>query len=391
MKVRLTQIDGKLPNLALMKLAHWHRAGGDEVHFTRRIADDDLIEWEPQQWGKVYGSAIFASSAARVARFRKNFPSAIVGGTWNTADNRTVEELIEAQEYEHYDYSICDREKFMISHGIGRPREVRIGFSASIGFTQRGCRLKCGFCVVPKKEGRPRSVNTIADIWRGDPHPRHLHLLDNDFFGQPREQWQARVREIIDGKFRVCLNQGINIRMVDEEAAEAIHAMGYWDDNFVRRRLYTAWDNIGDEERFFRGVDTLERAGIKPSHLLVYMLIGYDKRETWERLFYRWKRMADRRILAYPMVYGERGRTLPAGTLQPTMVRNFPVIENPGDTRLQARTLGQFQRYVVARYYTAKDPITKEPTPFERFDRVEWLRGKAARAHEASDQYEMAW
>jgi hypothetical protein len=30
-------------------------------------------------------------------------------------------------------------------------------------------------------------VNRIAEIWRGAPYPRHLHLLDND--GQPREQW----------------------------------------------------------------------------------------------------------------------------------------------------------------------------------------------------------
>lgn len=35
--VRLTQIDGALPNLALMKLAHWHRAKGDTVTLTRQI------------------------------------------------------------------------------------------------------------------------------------------------------------------------------------------------------------------------------------------------------------------------------------------------------------------------------------------------------------------
>jgi hypothetical protein len=33
--VRLTQIDGALPNLALMKLAHWHLAQGDAVTVTR--------------------------------------------------------------------------------------------------------------------------------------------------------------------------------------------------------------------------------------------------------------------------------------------------------------------------------------------------------------------
>jgi hypothetical protein len=35
MRVRLTQIDGKLPNLALMRLASWHRTRGNEVVFTR--------------------------------------------------------------------------------------------------------------------------------------------------------------------------------------------------------------------------------------------------------------------------------------------------------------------------------------------------------------------
>jgi hypothetical protein len=33
--VRITQLDGKLPNLALMRLAAFHRARGDDIHFTR--------------------------------------------------------------------------------------------------------------------------------------------------------------------------------------------------------------------------------------------------------------------------------------------------------------------------------------------------------------------
>jgi hypothetical protein len=37
MRIRLTQIDGKLPLLPLMKLAPYHRAHGDEVHFTRHV------------------------------------------------------------------------------------------------------------------------------------------------------------------------------------------------------------------------------------------------------------------------------------------------------------------------------------------------------------------
>jgi hypothetical protein len=312
LKVRLTQIDGKLPNLALMKLAHWHRERGDEVHFTKHV---ERGMFEPD-YDRVYASAIFSYSAGKVGRLHSEFPAAIVGGTWNTADGTTIEQQVGVGDYERYDYSIYP------------------GFDASIGFTQRGCRLKCGFCVVPRKEGKPRSVNTVADIWRGGRWPKHLHLLDNDFFGQ--DHWCERIAEIRDGGFKVCLNQGINIRMIDDAAAAALASIPYYDDAFKVRRLYTAWDNIGDEERFFRGVATLERHGIPPSHLLVYMLVGYDKRETWERVFYRFNKMTALNIRPYPMIYGDRNRGLPTGS---------------SNRRLERRTLGEFQRWAVRRAY----------------------------------------
>lgn len=315
MIVRLTQIDGKLPNLALMKLAHWHRAHGDEVHLTKHVRRDML---EPT-YGRVYGSAIFSYSGDRVREFLEEFPDAVVGGTWTLADTTTVEQQLGIDgDYERYDYSIYPR------------------FSASIGFTQRGCRLRCGFCVVPAKEGKPRSVNAIGDIWRGEPHSKHLHLLDNDFFGQPREQWRARLQEVRDGGFRICLNQGINIRVIDEEAAEALASVAYYDDGFKARRLYTAWDNLKDERIFLRGVERLERAGIPPTHLLVYMLVGYDPAETWDRVFYRFNRMVALGIRPYPMIYGDRVRTLPLGGC------NEPVAH---------RTLGEFQRWVIRKAY----------------------------------------
>lgn len=323
MMVRLTQIDGKLPNLALMKLAHFHHDRGDQINFTKHV---ERGMFEPA-YQRVYGSAIFSFSVDRVQRFRAQFPEALVGGTHNISDNVTVEQALGIAEHEHYDYSIYPT------------------FDASIGFTQRGCRLKCGFCVVPKKEGKPRSVNTIASIWRGDPYPRHLHLLDNDFFGQDRDQWEARIDEIKTGGFKVCLNQGINIRMIDDSSAAALASIPYYDDAFKTRRLYTAWDNIGDEDRFFRGVDTLEEHGIPAKHLLVYMLVGYDKRETWERVLYRFNKMVARDIRPFPMLYGDRYRTLPLGGF---------------NGRIAHKPLWQFQKWAVRRYY--------ELVPFEDYD-----------------------
>lgn len=316
MIVRLTHIDGKLPNLALMKIAAEHRRRGDEVVLTKHV---ERGMFEPA-YDRVYGSAIFAYEAtlAKVARFKREFPDAILGGTHNIADPTTVEAVLGISETAPLDYSIYPK------------------FDASIGFTQRGCRLKCGFCVVPKKEGKNRTIATIFDIWRGHGHPKHLHLLDNDFFGQPREQWEARIDEIRGGNFMVCLNQGINVRMIDDASAKALASINYCDDSFRKRRLYTAWDNLGDEDRFLFGVATLEKHGVPASALLVYMLVGYDKRETWERVLYRFNRMVERGIRPYPMIYGDRHRTLPLGGI---------------NQRLDKRTLAEFQRWAVGRFY----------------------------------------
>lgn len=284
--IRITQLDGSLPNLALMKLAHWHRSKGDEVVFTRQI-ERDLFE---PAYDVVYGSAIFKFSQLKLMQFQRQWPTAIVGGT-GTPYSHTVEELI-CDDYERYDYADYPEVDY------------------SIGFTQRGCRLRCKFCEVPKKEGKAQSANSVADIWRGNPYPKKLHLLDNDFFGNP--EWRDRIAEIRDGKFRVCLSQGINVRLIDDEAAAALATIQYRDTKFQERRLYTAWDNIGDERIFFRGVEMLESAGVPPKHLMAYMLCGYDKLETWDRIWHRFNAMVERGIAPYPMVFDNARKDLVA-------------------------------------------------------------------------------
>lgn len=285
--VRLTQLDGKLPNLALMKLAAWHRERGDDIRYVTGARGAERALDEPA-YDRVYGSAIFRFSGPLIDRFKIEWPSAILGGTGTDAKT-VVEEIVGADFGERFDYS------------ASLP-----GFTASLGFTQRGCRLKCRFCVVPSKEGKVHVVSTIAGIWRGEPWPKHIHLLDNDFFGQPESDWRERIAEIQDGGFKVCFSQGLNVRLITPMAAEALASIEYRDDSFARRRLYTAWDNLKDEAIFFRGVDTLERAGIPSSHLMAYMLVGFDPSETWERIFHRFDKMVARGIRPYPMVFDVR-------------------------------------------------------------------------------------
>ena len=156
--------------------------------------------------------------------------------------------------------------------------------------------------MVPRKEGAARESSSVWDVWRGDPWPRNLLLLDNDFFGVP--SWQKRIEEIKEGGFRVCWNQGFNVRLIADEHAAAVASTPYYDDGFKWRRLYTAWDSRGDEARVFRNLDALVRYGVRPAEILVYMLVGYwDGPRLDADDFYRRERLREFGCLPYPMPY----------------------------------------------------------------------------------------
>ncbi len=278
MKVLLCQLDGEVPNIALMRLAsHWRNRGAEielrmGAGFRRHLWDS-----EPDH---VYASVIFEKSRPLAALLLQEYPHALVGGTgWNVASS------LEAHGIEtlDQDYSLY-------------PNERR-----SIGFTQRGCRLKCSFCVVPRKEGAVRQEKTVAQLWRGDPWPRELLLLDNDFFGQ--EKWRERIAEMREGNFKVSFNQGINARFLTDEAAEAAASVDYRNARMNTKRIYTAWDNRRDEERLMAGLNRLVKYGVKPDQIMVYILVGYWPGETLADAEYRRVKLREFGARPYPMPY----------------------------------------------------------------------------------------
>ena len=278
----LLQLDGKLPNLALMRIAAARRAAGDTVTLRQagnaQAVQRRLGEEAPDH---VYASTIFTRTRPLAELVKAAYPQATIGGTgWN---ERTTVADAGIDPNGSLDYSDYPR------------------WTSSIGYSQRGCRLRCPFCIVPRAEGKVREAATIEELWRGEPWPRHLLLLDNDFLGQPH--WRERIAELRDGGFKVSFNQGINARLVDAEAAEALASVDYRDDGMKQRRLYTAFDNAKDAKRFFRGMHALIDAGVRPYHLFVYMLIGYWEGETQDDRMFRLRAIRNLGALPYPMPF----------------------------------------------------------------------------------------
>lgn len=278
MKVMLLQLDGKMPNCALMRLASHHKK--DLVAFDRAPTVESILrdDWSP--YDRIYASLIFERTRPVAEALLARYPQAIVGGTGYSLTSKLEDFGVTTTEQ---DYSIYPL------------------FQDSIGFSQRGCRLNCSFCVVPRKEGKVSEERSIYQIWRGHPYPRHIVLLDNDFFGQPR--WRDRIAEMRQGDFRVSFNQGINCRMINDESAEAIASVLYYDDQFQEKRIYTAWDSLPDEKVLFRGLEALVRHGISPRQIMVYMLIGFWPGETAEDRDYRRSRLREFGAIPYPMPF----------------------------------------------------------------------------------------
>ena len=122
----MIQVDGKMPNLALMKIAAYYRSRGDEV--IRYLSGDV---------DKAFISVIWPENKERALGISKFFNgNCTIGGSgydYNIKLPDDIEHMMPAYDLWNVDYSM--------------------------GFTTRGCIRKCDFCIVPDKEGaiRPHS------------------------------------------------------------------------------------------------------------------------------------------------------------------------------------------------------------------------------------------
>lgn len=188
MRVALVDVDGhNFPNLALAKLARWHRDNGDSVEWY-----DPKAKTPP--YDRIYASKVFTFSKD-FTEYKENAPEPVRGGT-GYRDYETV--LPAYVESVQPDLSLYPKYNF------------------AYGFLSRGCVRSCSFCVVPQKEGALRIVGTLSAVSQGRDF---VKLLDNNFLANEREFVRDQLHYAAERGIRLDFNQGLDCRLVDDDSA----------------------------------------------------------------------------------------------------------------------------------------------------------------------------
>ena len=229
MNIGLIDVDSKIPNLALMKISAYHKSCGDSVELTSPLF--------AYQFDQVYASKIFHDSTLPMLP-----ANAIIGGS-GTGD---------------YSVKLPDE----IEHSC--PDYGLYGIDYSMGFTSRGCIRDCSFCIVPAKEGKIVEWSPLSEFVRH----KKVVVLDNNFLASWK--WKEKISEMIEKKLVVDFNQGLDIRLLNEEKAQYLTEL---NPPYLR----FAWDSMDLMRRVKSGVRLLRDAGypINRNRVGFYVLTGH--------------------------------------------------------------------------------------------------------------------
>jgi hypothetical protein len=281
LKVLLIDVDGKIPNLALMKLSTWHKSQGGQVFLNQCQKPD-----------KVYISTLFTWNKPKVEKLLTLYPDAEIGGTgWDI--KKTLPDEVETcrPDYELYTAEdIYNRIKGGIGKRESKLKKAETIVNAGLGFTSRGCIRKCGFCFVPPKEGQLHQVSEIKDLL--NPKSNVLMLLDNNLTADP--DCIPKLHEIRDRGLTVDITQGIDVRLMTPEIAQALSEVKHL------RSLHYAWDLMAFENQVLDGIKTLSQS-VKLYRHMCFMLTGYDT--SFEEDEYRFTKLRELGVDPYVMPY----------------------------------------------------------------------------------------
>lgn len=224
MRIALHDDKTGFPNLALMKLSAWHKSKGDSVEWFVPMG----------QYDHIYSSKVFS--------FTQDDPylpdTAEKGGTGYGLNGTLPDEV------EH----IC-------------PDFSLYGKDYSMGFLTRGCHRKCGWCVVPEKEG---NIHPHADIEEFLRH-KDVVLLDNNILAS--QHGIEQIEKMAKLGVRVDFNQGLDARLIDDGVARLLGNLKWMHP------LRLACDHHGQMKSVARAVELLRWHNVTPRRYFCYCLV----------------------------------------------------------------------------------------------------------------------
>lgn len=293
MKIGLIDVDGhNFPNLALMKISAWHKSQGDTVEWCFPLDHYDIV----------YQSKVFDDTYSPDIDWTPMAEKVIKGGTGYGLDNTLPDEI----EHIYPDYSIY-------------PELTK---DTAYGFLTRGCPRGCNFCIVAEKEGR-RSIK-VADLnefWRGQ---KKIVLLDPNLLAC--RQHPDLLRQLIESKASVDINQGLDIRLTTEQNIALINQLKV-------KEIHFAWDNAKDDLKpYFERYKALAKHKPQGQYGTVYCLTNFGS--TMEENLYRVYTLRDLGFDPYIMVYDK-----------PNAPREIRLLQRWCNNRRLFRSCSRFEDY----------------------------------------------
>lgn len=237
------------PNIALCKIARYHRQRGD------------MVEWALPfvRYDRIYMSKIFNYTPEPQIMF--NAAEIVRGGTGYDIGGGLPAEIDRLQP----DYSIYPN----------------IPADMAYGFLTRGCPNKCPWCVVPRKEGGIRPYMDVDEI--AIEGRRKLVLMDNNILAAG-DYALGQFRKIIERGYAVDFNQAIDARLVTDESARLLAEM-----KWLQRRIRFGCDTRAQIAECERAMELINAHGYRGEYFL-YTMLNDNFKECYERLRYWWRR-----------------------------------------------------------------------------------------------------
>jgi hypothetical protein len=146
--------------------------------------------------------------------------------------------------------------------------EFEVGMYLKKGnvITSRGCPNRCGFCLVPQREGALRELQI-----------KEGHIIqDNNFLACSRDH-QRKVFEMLRRQHGIEFKGGLESRRITSKVADEFRSLRI-------NALWLACDRDADLKPLHKAVRILQKAGFRRYQLRCYVLIGKDMQQEQERL-----------------------------------------------------------------------------------------------------------